>query len=229
MLTVTLTPFSLGAKISGTEDDLIELYEAISDILPDDEDWDDVLLVFGLKYDLRKAWSGKRHIETISLPIIENSSVHLPQKIYSVDVLLPMLFCQIHILFSYIEHFYIKYEKSLRLIEHLNQELIYKIEEKSVDAALFYINWSENNAPFSRDYHFAHIDLITSEYIKLSGERVHHILDILKDLTESSESYCATAKLIEEAATTLSCDPSDVIFDEPLETYEQLDQGQYLW
>lgn len=229
MLTVTLTPLSLGAKISGTEDDLMELYEAISDILPEDEEWDHVLFTLGLNYDLRKAWSGERKVETINLPIVENSTVHLPQKIYSVDVLLPILICQIHILFSYVELFYLKYEKSLRLIEHLNQELIYKIEEKSEDAALFYLNWSENNVPFSQNYSFAHIDLVTSEYIKLSGERIHHLIDVIKDLTENSESYCATATLIDKAVLKLNCLPSNVIFDEPLETYEQLDKGQYLW
>lgn len=153
----------------------------------------------------------------------------MPQTIYSVEVLLPVLICQIHILFSYVDHFYLKRESSLRLIEHLNQELIYKIEEKSPDTALFYLNWSENNAPFSPKYLFSHIDLINSEYIKLSGDRIYCLKEILTNLTEGSESYNITAILVENAAEELKCDSTDVLFDEPYIAYEKLDKGEYLW
>lgn len=64
MLSVSITPLSLGVTISGTEDDLMELYEAISDILPEDDAGIDVEFTLGLNYDLRKAWSGKRTVET---------------------------------------------------------------------------------------------------------------------------------------------------------------------
>lgn len=229
MLSVTLTPLSLGVTISGTEDDLMDLHEAISDILPEDDDGIDIEFTRGLKYDLRKAWNGKRTVETKKLPIIENSSIHVPQKIYSVEVLLPNLICQIHILLCYVDYFYLKREISLKLIEHLNQELIYKIEEKSPDAAQFYVNWLENNAPFSANYLFLHVDLINSEYIKLSGERIDYLEDVIESLTEGSESYNITSILVENAAERLECDKNDVYFDAINSVYDQLDKGEHLW
>ena len=89
-----LTPNSVGIVLSGSESDLIDLYDAIYQAFPEDDslDADNVLFLLGLTYDIRKAYSGHRDehldIQPINPKTSDESEIN---KTYSATIVLPIL------------------------------------------------------------------------------------------------------------------------------------------
>lgn len=229
-----LTPNSVGIVLSGSESDLIDLYDAIYQAFPEDDslDADNVLFLLGLTYDIRKAYSGHRDEHLDIQPINPKTSDECEiNKTYSVAIVLPILIAQIHILSEYLA-FFLGDETAYNTILNFKNKVLSAIEVKSKDTYEKVKYWLENTDDFSEDYIFNIITHFSAvEYIqyKPKEKRLQSLPGLLETFNELNQKYIETAKLLEIRAKGLNCSVHDLIFDVDDEIFEQLDSGKISW
>lgn len=228
MLSIKITPNALGASISGDPDDLLDLREAIFDVIPENEN-DDAIFAKGLMYDLRKAAEGKEETQKLAMPIVEHSRVIVEKEIHSVKVLLPVLIAQLHIINNFIDHHLYKKIESPQLIENTTNLLIDALEERSVNSALALADWLNETPPFTEKYNYDCLEAATAVYITAGDSRLSILESTLECISEESEVYKRTLKTILNHAKQNDCQPDELSFPSIDESFNKLDAESYPW
>lgn len=228
MLSIKITPNALGAIITGEPDVLLDLREAIFDVLPECDNLG-VMFAKGLMYDLRKAADGRRETRFIRLPVVEHSRVYVDREVHSVKVLLPVLIAQLHIINNYIDdHLYKKIE-SPQLIEDTTTLLIDALEEVSQDCAQALVDWLNETPPFSDDYNYDCLEAVTAVYITAGDTRISEFEEVLESLSEESAIYRSTLNIITNHAKLNECHPDELSFPSVDASFGLLDDESYKW
>lgn len=228
MLSIKITPNALGAIISGEIEDLLDLREAIFDVIPEDDN-DDALFAKGLMFDLRKAAEGQRDKQTVSMPIVEHSRVYIDREIQSVKVLLPVFIAQLHIINNFIDQHLYKKIESPQLVEDTTNLLIYALEDIYTDIAQALVDWFNETAPFTDYYNYDCLEAATAVYITAGDNRLSILESTIESMSEESEVYKRTLETIMSHAKSNDCPPDELGFPSIDASFALLDDDNFQW
>lgn len=230
----TLTPNAVGLVLCGSEHDLMDLYDAIYQALPEDDYMEDenIMYLLGLTYDIRKAYSGYREEHIDIQPVApKTSDACTIETAYSVTIVLPILIVQLHILSEYLDPFQGD-EQAYKVIMNFKNVVLNAIKIKSKDTYEKVSNWLETTDLFSADYIFdiaTHFSAIEYIQFKPVVKRLQSLPALLRTFEESNQKYQEVAQLSYLKAKELNCRVHDLRFDSDDEIFEQLDNGQINW
>ena len=214
----TLTPNAVGLVLHGSQHDLMNLYDAIYQVLPpDDYEDDNLLYLLGLSYDIRKAYSGYTEEQTDIQPVApKTSGVYTIETTYSVKIILPILIVQLHILSEYL-HSFQGDKQYLEVIINFKNVVLNAIKINSQDIYEKVKSWLEITNLFSKNYIFnivTHLSAIEYIQFKPAANRLRSLPTLLKTFNESHPKYQEFSQLG---------------FDVNYALFEQLDNGQINW
>lgn len=189
-----LTPNAVGIVLSGSQSDILSLYDSISEGIPIDliEDEDEKIgFLLALCYDLRKAALGSRE-EILEINPIDpkKSDACDVSHSYGVKVVLPILIAQLNILEGLKEDFEGEVDSYL-LVKNFIEVVLDAIKEQSEDVYDYVENWIESNE-FGPEYLFNVLVHTTAvEYIEHKPEktRLDMLPKVLADFDELSDRY----------------------------------------
>jgi hypothetical protein len=217
-----LTDKDVGITILGKQEQLELLYDSIYIILNDEDESEDeaILFLLGLVYELRKAYSGLRAEHCIN-----------GVTSYSVNVVLPILLIQIHILNKHLKLYSGENQTSIATVQDFIQQVLHAIGERSESTQRTVESWLKTTAPLSDRYLFAMVYHYSAKYIAYhpSEARLGSLGMTLQLLDESQLPHKAMRQALWEQAKIMNCHPENLEFKDDLLIFENLDQGKTSW
>lgn len=197
-----VTPKGLGVQIYGTEAQLRGIYEALHLVLDpnydeDAEESDEVMFMFELCYDIRKAFQGSRD----ELRIKINN-----EPVFGVKVLLPTLVTQMHCLYKYL----CNTRQSRDLKEHV-QSLIDTVLEaicdRSSEGYQGVVDWMVKTPILHDQFDFELLSIACNDHLtryKGIKTRLKNLPIILSELVKNDGSNKSFVRKIQQSENSIN-------------------------
>ncbi len=222
MIFVKNTPNYAGVTICGDHQDIEELYDALHDIVGDEDDYPSYaasrLRVLGVCYDLRHALMGDREIIFVDNGMDEDkmkrTSMITPGKnVYlSVEVLWPeMLFVQMalndFIQFKHRNNKHYWWDKTIATVRKLQAAVADCIKQTVSEAAYRRtLNLMIRDYPWIDNYATQYLDFLNCRFLDMEREkRKKNITIMAKRLAEQGPEYQEVRREVIAAAKKHNC------------------------
>ncbi|HKM42654.1 MAG TPA: hypothetical protein VJZ70_01525 [Limnochordia bacterium] len=240
MLTLESTPNHAGVTIKGDFFDLYELYDALHEVVGEEEEYpshyDVRLRVLALCYDLRHAYMGHREITFVDNGLDDElkrwQGILAPDKnVYlSVNVLWPELlfytmvlndFAQLHAnkqtktRYDRFEDKNVIWDPSLAQVR-LFQSAVFECIRQTVSPTVVgrIKNMMVHDWPFFGDYTTQYLDVLNMRFLELDREkRVKNISIMVKRIVEKDDEYQHYWRAIHQEAKANNCGTDAIRLD----------------
>lgn len=196
-----VTAKGLGVQIFGTEAQLRGIYDALHLLIEpnyadDEEESPEVMFLFQLCYDIRKAFHGQRD---------ELHSKSGAEQIYGVKVLMPTIITQIHCLYRYLCNTHLS--KDLKdHVQELVDAVLEALLDRSNDGYQGVVDWMERTGFLNDNFDFELLAIACNDYLtrfKTSKTRLKNLPLILHEMTANGSSKKSFDRKIEQAGQSI--------------------------
>ena len=235
MIKAALTPQNLGIAVSGDYHDFEQLYDAIHELIPDEETEDidyhhPNLRALGFCYDLRHAFMGDRDIFLIEHGMSEDTLryheiVTSPRNLYlSFPTLVPEMLFVLMVLKHYTNspgqrsnRSMLDYHSAVAIVNHFDNAVMQCFRQELTDRK--FINTSRSIQAGSHvlaRYMTQYLDKLNLDYIELEpDQRTDKISIYAKRLGEQGGDYMKTEQEVWEAARHHGVQPGQIRYSKP--------------
>lgn len=228
MLIIKPTPKLAGISISGDYEDFDRLYDALIEILGDEQEYGDdyeipALYVLAACYELRQAVMGNRGIEFVASRLDADMQQNLktigPQHnvYYKTRIHLPEILFDIMALSDFVE-IYSRKVKIPALNRDIQMVQLFQAEVTSALQSLLDLPAANRLAhliygvvPRFRGYCTQYVDQLTEKYLRQTPEkRRQQIIPLARKFNEKGLDYQRLMLELTEAASDLNCSIADL-------------------
>lgn len=214
-----LTDKGVGISILGSKEQLKLLHDSIVKIVNGDKESHDPDRTFLLE------------LVTALYHAIETPQIIDGKAQYKMNVVLPVLLIQIHILNKYIKQFQGEDNTCIEISQDFIQMVLLAIADKSVSIKDFVNDWLANKAPLSNQYIFPMAKHYCAQYIAYHPDesRLDYLKEVMIQIDESQFKHRAIQQSINEQAMMMNIDPQKMKFKEDDKIFELLKEGKIDW
>lgn len=228
MLTIRPTPNLAGMSISGDYHDLLNLYDALLEIVgeeakPGHEYEMPVMQIHAICFELREAWQGNRCVEFVENGFDINTQHNLktigPQRnvYFSTRIFLPQMLFAAMALCDFVEMASREQKipalnRDIQTIQLFQAEIATTLQDQlDAASAKLLAQLIYGSVPRYRSFCTQYVDMLTEKYLKQTTEKRRlQILTIARRLNELGTDYQRLVAELAETAAELECSIADL-------------------